>query len=613
MTATDLGAPASPMVKIAAELAWLRNHPQFEERPATLREFLGPDYLNVRAKIRKRIVHELTEIMGEDVSGERPTKYQLAMITGGIGIGKTTIASIVLPYLCHWVLCLKDPQDFFELLPGSRIAFMQMSTSEKQALEVVFGDIKARIQHSPWFQKYPYDPTFKNQIRFEQKDIWIIPGDSTETTFEGYNILGGILDEADSHKVTLTKDYAEQGYNTIDARIASRFQERGFLLVIGQMKSSEGFAARKFAEFSERADAYAVRLSIWDAMGEQFYGDRYGRDADGNIETFCYDAKRKQIVPSGIAALIGRDNYLKIPAVYKRQFENDPEKALRDLAGMPPAVGDPFISLVSKIESARDRWVEHHDGLPSPVRPDGRIEPWFVARDSLRRVAHIDLAYSAAGDALGFAMGHVSHVIEIDGEHKPYIVIDMLMRIKALPGSEIFLADVRHRVYALKDDLRFRLIKVTMDGFESTDTLQQLQKRRYETELVSVDRQVLPYHDLREALYEDRIEFPPYICDVRTDVGSHPEEILVKELTLLVDNGKKIDHPVNGSKDVADAVAGVTFTLMGDRRYRRKVVNLEQVRDQRLATAGGGGSPDHPAFRGDFSGSAPLPPSSWRT
>jgi hypothetical protein len=40
------------------------------------------------------------------------------MVTGAIGIGKTTIASIILPYMCHWVLCLKDPQKFFGLCPA---------------------------------------------------------------------------------------------------------------------------------------------------------------------------------------------------------------------------------------------------------------------------------------------------------------------------------------------------------------------------------------------------------------------------------------------------------------------------------------------------------------
>ena len=597
---------SDPMAKIAEELAWLQANPHFEERPATIDEFLGPDYLNIKAKVRKRLLEELRVIMGEEIDPQRPTAFPLAMITGGIGIGKTTVASIVLPYLCHWVLCLKDPQDFFGLLPGSRIAFMQMSTSEKQALEVVFGDIKARVQHSPWFQaKYPFDPNFKNQIRFS-KEIWIIPGDSAETTFEGYNILGGILDEADSHKVTSNKDYAEQGYDTISNRITSRFQDRGFLLVIGQMKKSVGFAAKKFEEFKGKANAYAVRLAIWDSMGDDFY-----RDDNGEVKKFFYDVKTKQIIPNGVATLTGADRFLQIPELYREQFETNPEKALKDLAGIPPAVSDPFISLTNKIDAARDRWVNRYGGLDSPVLPNGRIAEWFVAKDSIRRVGHIDIAYSAEGDALGFAMAHVPEMVERDGERKPYIVVDMLMRMKAPPGGEIFLADVRQMIYSLRGDRKFRLDMITMDGFQSTDTRQQLERRRFSVDMVSVDKQVLPYHDLREAIYEDRIDFPPYLVDIRRDSGTERVEILVKELSELMDMGTKIDHPVGGSKDVADCVAGVTFTLMGDRRYHRKVVSLDQARELR-ATGTEGSKMSHPAYRGDFGLTAPLPPTSWR-
>ena len=594
------------LAQLAEELAWLKANPAFEERPASLEEFLGPDYLNIRDKIRKRIIIELREIMGPQVSGIRPTAFPEAMITGGIGIGKTTVASVVLPYLAHWVLCLKDPQDFYDLLPGSRIAFMQMSTSEKQALEVVFGDIKARIKHSPWFQKHPYDTSFKNQLRFE-KDVWIIPGDSSDLTFEGYNILGGIIDEADSHKVTQTKDYAEDGFNAISNRITSRFQDKGFLLIIGQMKQSGGFAARKFEEFKLKSDAYAVRLAIWDSMGDEFEG--YEKDADGKTLKFAYDTKRKQIMPEGVVNLVGMiDQVLWIPILYKRQFKNNPEKALRDLAGMPPAVNDPFISLVSKIDAARDRWIVRYPGFKSPIAPDGRLEPWFKAHETIKRTLHIDLAYSGDGDALGMAMGHVPQMVDINGERKPYIVIDLLLRIKALPGGEIFLGDVRNWVYMLRDQLKFKIDVVTMDGFESTDTMQQLQRKRFHADYVSVDKQILPYHDLREALYEDRIDFPPYICNIHMESGSQPVEILVKELTELMDTGRKIDHPLNGSKDVADAVAGVTFTLMGDRRYHRNTASLETAHasqgSQRPAMAGA----SHPAFRGESGFSAPLPP-----
>lgn len=581
---------------LLGELEWLQEHPDFEERPATLSEFLGPTYLNIEGKVRDRIRHELQQIMGEEVDGYRPTKYAYAMITGAIGIGKTTVASIVLPYLAHWVMCLKDPQGFFNLLPGSRIAFMQMSTSEKQALEVVFGDIKARIKYSPWFQKHPTDSNFKNQIRFADKDIWIIPGDSHETTFEGYNILGGILDEADSHMVTKDRDYADIGYSTIESRISSRFDDRGFLLVIGQMKRNDGFASRKYKEFLDREDAYAIRLAIWDSMGWEHY-----RNNDGEIKIFYYDPQRRQIVPNKIAEALGQDGrtFLKIPDVYRRSFTTNPEKALRDLAGIPMSAGDPFISLTDKIYSARDRWVERN-GQTSPVDVDGRIAAWFRASDSLKRVIHVDVAYSANGDALAFAMGHVREVRNIDGESKPYIIFDLLYREKALPGREIFLQKIRQIIYSLKSDKRFKIEMVTTDGFQSTDFRQQMSSRRFTVDVVSVDKDMLPYSDLRDAIYEDRIEFPPYLVDVNTEGVMERIEIAVKELVDLKDTGKKVDHPEGGSKDIADAMAAVTFTLMGDRRYRRNVRSLDQYREQThqrmVATAGG---MNHPAYLGD--------------
>lgn len=585
------------------ELTWLKDHPAFEERPATVAEFLGEDYLNIETKVRARIRTELSEILGVDVDPDRIAKYSEACVTGGIGIGKTTIASIVLPYLVHWVLCLKDPQDFYDLLPGSRIAFMQMSTSENQAKEVIFGDIKARIGTSRWFQdRYPPDPTYKNQLRFP-KDVWILPGDSAETTFEGYNILGGIIDEGDSHKVTKIKDYAEQGYTTISSRITSRFQDRGFLLVIGQMKRENGFMARKYSEFLGRPDAYAIRLAIWDSMGREFYQQR-----DGG-KTFTYDVLRKVVLPAAAAKIIGGRNLIEVPELYRRQFEMSPEKALRDLAGIPPKTGNPFISLVDKIEACRDRWMKFYGEEP-PVAPNGRIAAWFKARDSLKRVAHLDLAYSANGDACGLAMGHVRELVEIDGEVKPYIVIDFALRIQATPGTEIFLGDVRQIIYNLRDQRKFKLEKVTTDGFQSTDTQQQLAKRRFDIDEVSVDRSLLPYSDLRDAIYEERLEFPPYVANVIRGESNEPVEIIVQELSELVDLGNKVDHPEQGSKDIADCLAGVVTTLMGDRRYHRKVRDLSQFREHRRAMAVG--MANHPAYLGDQDRAAPMP-HAWRS
>ena len=548
---------------------WLINNPEFEERPASIEEFLGDDYLRIAKGVRAGVRECLVGIFGDKPNVYNLAQVQQAMFTGAIGIGKTTFASIALPYMAHWCLCLKDPQGFFELLPGSRIAFMQMSTSEKQAKEVLFGDIFARIKHSKWFEKYPFDPKFTSQVRFP-KDIWIVPGDSSDTTFEGYNILGGIIDEMDSHKVTEKKDYALDGYNTIRNRITSRFGNRGLLILIGQMKKSVGFAANKYAEFLESGPEqgyYAKKLTIWDSLGWNKFlkADNVTRDS------FWFDLKRKCIIPDMLAAIMPEDSVMEIPTVYRKDFEGNPEQALRDHAGIPPMVGDSFISMIDKVDSCRDRWHSRFGVAESPVginlnRPV--FAEWFTAPDTLKRAVHIDIAYSAAGDAMGIAMGHVRELKEVDDEYKPVIVIDCLIRIRPLPGQQIILSEMRDVIYFMKNKLGFNIKRVTLDGFQSTDTLQQLRKKKFSATYLSVDRQILPYHDLREAIYEERLEFPKYMT-FKKNGDIKQVEIARDEILQLIDDGKKIDHPPGGSKDVSDAMAGVVSTLMGDGQFKR--------------------------------------------
>mgnify|MGYP001797517142 CR=1 FL=1 len=123
--------------RMEEDLLWLIANPQFEERPPSIMEFCGPNYLNIAKHLRKRIMRELVEIFGTEFVPGRIAVYNQALITGGIGIGKTTIASVVLTYMCCAALCLKDTQDYYNLLQGSAFAFLQMLTSSKQALDVI--------------------------------------------------------------------------------------------------------------------------------------------------------------------------------------------------------------------------------------------------------------------------------------------------------------------------------------------------------------------------------------------------------------------------------------------------------------------------------------------
>ncbi|MBT8212449.1 MAG: hypothetical protein KJN71_04795 [Acidimicrobiia bacterium] len=585
------------------ELQWLKENPDFLERPATMSEFLGPGYLDTGDTIRPGIRQMLLETQGDEVNTFNPVKENFALFTGGIGTGKTTWAAVTMAYIIHWLLCLRDPQTYLGLTKGSQIVLVQMATTEKQAKDVVFTDIKKYVVNSPWFLMHPFDPAYRNQMRYE-KNIWIYPGTSKETSFEGLNVFAAIIDEMDAHLRNDMVCQATVGYDTIRNRITSRFFNRGMLALIGQMKSQVGFAQEKWDEYG-LLEYYRRRMTIWDSFG----WDRYEKDEDGKTKVFYYNIARQEVIPALVVETgqieLDPDRVIAVPEAYKREFISNPPKALRDLAGIPPRAGQNFIGLAYKIEPARERWEANHEvGDESPIDMRGNVADWFRAPDSLPRVVSIDLGLSGEGDALGMAMGHVRGIeMTASGEEKPYIVFDMLRQWTTKPGTQVQFFEVRQFIYDLIDVFGFNIRKVTLDGFESTDTIQQLNKRRIQAEQLSVDKSKLPYYDLREAIYEDRIEWPRYMVISRKDEFT-PIEIAVSELEQLVEEDRKIDHPVNGTKDVADAMAGVCHLLMGDRRFRRRSRQETKYAPQRSLMPT---EQMHPAFLGETI-TAPIPP-----
>lgn len=89
---------------------------------------------------------------------------------------------------------------------------------------------------------------------------------------------------------------------------------------------------------------------------------------------------------------------------------------------------------------------------------------------------------------------------------------------------------------------------ISADSFQSVDMLQTFRRAGFITG--SMDRTTAPYEYLKSALYDERVSIP-----------DHP--VLRRELIALEIDHKsgKVDHPPTGSKDFADALAGVVYGL----------------------------------------------------
>jgi hypothetical protein len=216
---------------------------------------------------------------------------------------------------------------------------------------------------------------------------------------------------------------------------------------------------------------------------------------------------------------------------------------------------------------------------------DGILEPWFKGNPDYYYTLHADLSKGQLfknGDAASIALGHLEEMrvsydkawveyykktygidlSEYEGELRVGVVMDLVLQLTCTKEQkELRIADVRKFIEDLQEKRNFGLMKVTLDRWGSAETLQELDRKGIAAELLSVDKSYAPWHTTKD-----------YMQQGIWKTYKHP--ILQRELSELIDTGKKIDHPVisqnrfvdegidRGSKDCADCGVAVTHTLV---------------------------------------------------
>ena len=92
--------------------------------------------------------------------------YTEAVIAGGIGVGKSTIAVLSLLYQIYVLSCLKSPQRLFDLSEKSEIVFVVQAPTERLAKAVGYARMRELILQSPYFKSHAPDKRVKSELRF---------------------------------------------------------------------------------------------------------------------------------------------------------------------------------------------------------------------------------------------------------------------------------------------------------------------------------------------------------------------------------------------------------------------------------------------------------------
>lgn len=217
--------------KSESDLLWEDDTP-----PVSIDEFIESDeFLNMTGKLYPAVQYVLNLIEREDI--------READLMFGKGSGKTTILQVFMVYEIYKILKLRNPQSYFELIPGTPVACLLVSVNQNQAREVGFRGVKNLLDRCYWY-KGKYDPQ-SMRINFP-KNVSLYCGSSSGTANLGFNSVVCAMDEVDYMLDSSNRSVAQELYRMLKGSMSTRYPGKYKLLCVSSPNSEDSFLTKRF-------------------------------------------------------------------------------------------------------------------------------------------------------------------------------------------------------------------------------------------------------------------------------------------------------------------------------------------------------------------------------
>lgn len=501
------------------------------------------------------------------------TAYNTIVLTGAIGLGKSTIAVICLLYLLYRLLCLKDPYLYYGLQPIDKITISLMNITLENAKGVALDKMNQMILSSEWFLAHGEMSGTVNLEYRPQKHIELITASSNNQVI-GRAIFGNFTDEVNfglTNDVEKLKKKQKTLISQIDARMKSRFLRGTYLPTMNIIASSKNSDQSFLEDFiqskvkNESKNTLIVDEPQWVVDSRKDTPQKF-YVAVGN--KFLANEVLPMDAPETLVDEYRARGYslLKVPIGYRENFLENIDGALMDIAGIATAsslkyisgmkwhecinenIKNPFTKEVIEVGDAKDDTVQYCDYFDlSLVPPELKSRPLYI---------HLDMSVSGDKTGIGGSWIKYKDAAAENNSKSLYFRVAFSVAIKAPRGAQVSFEKNKQFIYWLRDN-GFNIKKITSDTYQSAPVLQDLRAHGFDCDILSVDRLTgegknkicEPYHYFRSSIYEKRIEV-------------YKTELLTEEVIGLerLSDGH-VDHTTSGinSKDISDAVCGSIY------------------------------------------------------
>lgn len=582
-----------------SKLETVEEEPIWREEPANLQQFVESEAYCDLPPLTDLQYKAAIEILGIDPKKifdvDDNTGVNVAVLLWGKGSGKDYLTSILQLYCVHVVLCLTEPQLYFDQAPGEPLDIVNVAYSANQAKNVYFTKFLARLKRCRWFRRR-FDLQQSGRLLEKRKaESWglvristtivTFPGNiraisesSENESYEGYNILVWIMDEASAFKSAKKVENAINIFNTLKSSANTRFIGRwlGFVLSYPRKEDDWDFTTQLYIESLTSDSMYGSRKFSWEVIPFRYAGPTF---------TFIYDRPNQHIE-------------LEVPESLREDFEKHPEESLGKYCCMPGRSQGAFIELagaIPRVISDRLPIFTTETIIVENRNEDGsllfrgighRIVQWDMLNlnKQLNYVIHIDL--SKTDDRAAIVVAHGEPVLletqtkegKLERTWSQRIVEDahVVYEPDRKKNLRVSIRNIESLILDIAQVISISM--VTYDHWQSASSVETLAMAGVAAKEHNINRE--DYNLLRSVIYSG-------------DIDLLPDPLTEYELTQLRKTGSgNVDHPEGGSKDLADALAGVTRLLLKNDSSLKKQLQAKNTGMPRATTSYGHTEPD---------------------
>lgn len=151
--------------------------------------YVGSDQKNIYPYWKDFIVDIFRDTRKDD------EKINSVILSGSIGIGKSTVAELIMMRKMYELSCFRNINAMFNLMSKTNIMFLYFSVNQKQAERTGFGEYRALIDNSPYFnENFQRNPRLNSLLVFPE-GISYAYGSSANDSI-GMSVICSMLDEA---------------------------------------------------------------------------------------------------------------------------------------------------------------------------------------------------------------------------------------------------------------------------------------------------------------------------------------------------------------------------------------------------------------------------------